>query len=164
MKPNQIAKLHPSCDHLSQRLSIQRRGREEFSLNHYDLRFIIVDKDGINLLIVSPVGYIVMCLDRVSQVNVSEVPGQREPLTVIWEVLLEVVCWMSSEICDTCRSVALCRSIGRVSDLCGLDGNRLACCEIRDRLISGNRFGHVGKESVLNSLRPNQIQQPKNAG
>jgi hypothetical protein len=31
-----------------------------------------------------------MCLDRVPQVNVSEVPG-NETLTVIWEVLLEIV-------------------------------------------------------------------------
>lgn len=60
---------------------------DEPALNDKDCRLIVIHEDGVNLLIVSPVGYIVACLHGVAEGDIPKIPCDKT-LPVIGETLL----------------------------------------------------------------------------
>src|SRR5947209_8547523 len=82
--------LVPAPKDFSEALGVDGVSADELALDDVDGAVVVIDEDGVDLLVVCPIRDVGLGLVLVTQVDVAEIPGD-EPLPVVREVLDVVI-------------------------------------------------------------------------
>ncbi|MCL1961111.1 MAG: hypothetical protein FWG56_04930 [Desulfovibrionaceae bacterium] len=76
---------------------IYRLGGDELALHHIHSLCVVIDHDGINLLVVGSIGDAIVRLADILSMNIVQIPS-HETLAIVWKMLLIIV--LRDVLCD----------------------------------------------------------------